>query len=134
MLFPLGSSINVHYSILQKENSGVEPHVSSSCILCRGRHLLPAAPYSRRSAFSGCLLPINQPLTLDASQLFEHHSGPMYIALLQKSCPSQRRQIYSSLYINHPYSLAFAFNILFCINLLYEFWLIELPFVSRIAS
>lgn len=34
-----------------------------------------AAPHSRGLAFPDCLLPINQPLTLDASRIFERDSG-----------------------------------------------------------
>lgn len=116
-----------NFSKKQKQLGGNPTRVSSSSILCRGSYLLPAAPCSWWSNFFGCLFPINQPLMLDASQLFEHDSDPIYIALLQKSCPRQRRKI-TSLHF-----CPLTFNIWFSINLLFEFWLIELPFVSRTA-
>lgn len=47
---------------------------SSSCSLCRGRRL-GLQLLSRGLAFPDCLLPINQPLTLDASRIFERDSG-----------------------------------------------------------
>lgn len=89
------SSVNVHHRIQQEtETAGWKPpRVSSSCMLCRGSYLLPAAPYSRWSDFSFSLfsrLAINQPLMLDASQLFEHDGDPVYIALLQKSEPEEK--------------------------------------------
>lgn len=93
----------------QKQLGGNPAHVPSSCTLCGGSYLLPAAPSSPRSAFSGCLLPINQPLMLDASQLFEHNGDPMYIASVHKSCPSRRRVIHSS--VHTPFSSVHLFVI-----------------------
>ncbi|KAA8578961.1 hypothetical protein FQN60_016773, partial [Etheostoma spectabile] len=58
-----------------------------------GRKMSSAHSSSQSAVFS--------PLTVDASQLFEHVSSPMYTALFQKACPSQRRKIYCSVYINH---------------------------------
>lgn len=67
----------------QNQLAGNAARVSSSC---RERYLQPAAPQNLGSALSDCLLPISQPWTRDASQLFERNGHPMYI----ESCPSQK--------------------------------------------
>lgn len=93
--FCYSSPINVHCTIQQqeirKQLGGNSARVSSSCteevIVCL--QLLTVGSLLR----SRCLLPINQPLTLDASQLFEHDSNPMYIAWLKSKSEEKDLQL-----------------------------------------
>lgn len=73
-----------------------------------------------------CLFASNKSApTLEALQLFEHDSGQMYRSPVKPRGESSTA--------HHLLLCPVAVYILFSINLLCELWLIELPFVSRVA-
>lgn len=58
-------------------------------------------------------------------------AAQMYIALFQKACPSQRKKLPTAPCTHPILSYPLSLNILFSINLLFDFCLIELPFCEK---